>query len=121
MARDTRVAFLCLVVGVLIVASHAQESSKPSNTKNSVSSTAEKKALPANDAVVMKVGGVSITKGEFDSLFAVYEGQGEGAGSEAERKKFAEEYASALMLSQQALAHHLDSTPEVMHQLALDR
>jgi len=121
MVRDTRVVFLCLVVGVLMVASHAQESSKSPNTKSSSASSAGKKASPANDAVVMKVGGVSVTKSEFDSLFAVYEGQGEGAGSEAERKKFAEEYASALMLSQQAVAHHLDSTSEVMHQLALDR
>ena len=58
MFRYTRVVFLCLVVGVLMVASHAQESSKSSNTKTSSNSGAEKKAAPANDAVVMKVGGV---------------------------------------------------------------
>ena len=115
MARNTTALFLCLIVGVLVVSIHAQESSNSSTLQTS--STAEKKA-PPNDAVVMKVGGVSVTKGEFDSLFAVYEGQ--ETASEAERKKFADQYATALMLSQQAIAHHLDSTPDVLRQLALD-
>jgi hypothetical protein len=67
----------------------------------------------------MKVGGISVTKAEFDALFAIYEGH--ETPSQSEREKFADQYATALMLSQQALAHHLDSSPDVVKQLALDR
>ena len=37
------------------------------------------------------------------------------------RKAIGDNYASLLMLSQQALANHLESSPEVIRQLALDR
>jgi len=37
------------------------------------------------------------------------------------RRAIGDNYASLLMLSQQAVSHHLDSSPEVVRQLAIDR
>ncbi len=37
------------------------------------------------------------------------------------RQAIGQNYADLLMLSQQAVANHLDTSPEVLHQLALDR
>jgi len=118
MARFTKFLSSCVFAGALIGVACAQQSPSP-NPSSVNTSNATKQATIADDTVVMKVGNVSLTKAQFDEMFAIYEAG--LAPTEAERKKFAEQYASALMLSQQALEHHLDSTPEVIRQLALDR
>jgi len=74
--------------------------------------------------VVLKVGDVQVTEAEFESRIAAIEPQAdpdkEGA-TEKDRRKLGDDYASVLMLSQQAVANHLDSSPEVSRQLAIAR
>ena len=83
----------------------------------------EKSSGPSDPAaekkVVIKVGNEQVTQAEFESGIGNFEGEKEDAPKE--RRKLGDDYASVLMLSQQALAEHLDSTPDVSRQLALQR
>ena len=120
MTRYIGILSLCVIGGMLVGAAFAQESATPNpSTATTGKANAQEQTAIADDAVVLKVGDVKVTKAQFDALFAIYEAG--LAPTDAERKKFAEQYASALMLSHQALEHHLDSSPEVVRQLALDR
>jgi parvulin-like peptidyl-prolyl isomerase len=74
--------------------------------------------------VVLKVGDVQVTEAEFESRIAAIEPQGDpdkDGATEKDRRKLGDDYASVLMLSQQAVANHLDSSPEVSRQLAIAR
>jgi len=73
---------------------------------------------------VLKVGDVQVTEAEFESRIAVIEPQADPDKDSAtgkERRKLGDDYASVLMLSQQAVANHLDSSLEVSRQLAIAR
>jgi PPIC-type PPIASE domain len=69
--------------------------------------------------VVIKVGNVQLTQAEFESVVSTLEAQ--QGPADLTRQAIGENYASLLMLSQQAVAHHLDTSPEVIRQLAIDR
>jgi PPIC-type PPIASE domain len=69
--------------------------------------------------VVLKVGNVQVTQAEFESFVTTLEAQ--QGPADLSREAIGENYASLLMLAQQAAAHHLDSSPEVLRQLAIDR
>jgi PPIC-type PPIASE domain len=75
--------------------------------------------------VVLKVGNVQVTEAEFESRISDIEPQGgdpdKESVTEKDRRKLGDDYASVLMLSQQAVASHLDSSPEVIRQLAIAR
>jgi hypothetical protein len=79
--------------------------------------------------VILKVGNVQVTQAEFESGVGQIEPQAdpdkEGSAGDKDkgkdRRKLGDDYASVLMLSQQAVASHLDTTPEVTRQLAIDR
>jgi hypothetical protein len=73
--------------------------------------------------VILKVGEVQVTQAEFESGIGDIEPQGDAEKSDAnkDRRRLGDDYASVLMLSQQALANHLDSSPEVSRQLAAAR
>jgi parvulin-like peptidyl-prolyl isomerase len=74
--------------------------------------------------VVLKVGDVQVTEAEFESRIAAIEPQADpdkDGATEKDRRKLGDDYASVLMLSQQAVANHLDSSPEVSRQLAVAR
>jgi hypothetical protein len=73
--------------------------------------------------VVLKVGAAQVTQAEFESRIHDIEPQGdaEEKPSDKDRRKLGDDYASVLMLSQQALASHLDASPEVIHQLEVAR
>jgi hypothetical protein len=68
---------------------------------------------------VLKVGNVRITQAEFESVIGTLEAQ--QGPADLSRQALGENYASLLMLSQQAVAHHLDASPDVVRQLAIDR
>jgi len=68
----------------------------------------------------MKVGDAKVTQAEFDQFYSDLEGQG-GEDADLTREKAAQQYATALMLSQGAVANHLDTSPEVERQLKVDR
>jgi parvulin-like peptidyl-prolyl isomerase len=67
---------------------------------------------------------VEVTEAEFESRIAAIEPQADPDKDSAtgkDRRKLGDDYASVLMLSQQAVANHLDSSPEVSLQLAIAR
>jgi parvulin-like peptidyl-prolyl isomerase len=67
---------------------------------------------------------VEVTEAEFESRIAAIEPQADPDKDSAtgkDRRKLGDDYASVLMLSQQAVANHLDSSPEVSRQLAIAR
>jgi hypothetical protein len=76
--------------------------------------------------VILKVGDTQVTQADFESRIHDLEPQGdaekEGAkAKDKNRRKLGDDYASVLMLSQLAVANHLDSSPEVSRQLAVAR
>lgn len=77
--------------------------------------------------MVLRVGGVAVTEDEFETNIKEFEAQGEeGEGEGAEkaektRRDMGNDYASVLMLSQQAVSSHLDQSPKVRHDLDIAR
>jgi hypothetical protein len=119
----------CLLVGLVAVASYAQEPARPQSANPKSASSSEnsstKQASTGSDRVVLKVGNLQVTEEEFESRIKAIEGPGadpdkEDAGAKS-RRRLGDDYASVLMLSQQAAANHLESSPEVAQQLAIAR
>ena len=69
--------------------------------------------------VVLKVGGLQITEEQFERYIADLEAQ--QGPADLSRKQLGDNYASILMLSQLAVDNHLDTSPMVIRQLAIDR
>ena len=111
-SSTARIAFFLSLAALPLAFGHAQEAaSEPS----SVSS-----APNADKKVVIKVGNEQVTQQDFETGIGNFESENE-EGAQKERRKLGDDYASVLMLSQQAVAEHLDTTPEVSRQLALQR
>lgn len=110
-----------LLAGFLIALGHAQDPPKPNPVAASGSSTlAPSKNVPtAAERIVLKVGNLQVTQADFESMISVLEAQ--QGPADLSRKAIGENYASLLALSQQAVANHLESSPDVVRQLALDR
>jgi hypothetical protein len=115
-ARITRYFSLVLVAAV----SYAQTPSTPSPSTSTASSKAS-----GTGRVVLKVGDVQVTEEEFESRINDIEPQGGDSEEKPpvtkDHRKLGDDYASVLMLSQKALASHLDSSPEVSRELAIAR
>ena len=72
---------------------------------------------PANE--LLKVGDKQMTQAQFEQMIADLETvQGP---ADLSRKQLGEKFASLFILSQQAVTDHLDSSPEVVRQMAIDR
>jgi PPIC-type PPIASE domain len=99
----------------LAIAVLAQQPSNP--TTSPVSSTTN--TVPSSDRVVLKVGDTQVTQAQFEAVLSTLEAQ--QGPADLSRQAIAENYASLLALSQQAVANHLDTTPDVLRQLAIDR
>lgn len=123
---EARIAPYLLLACLLASLGHAQEPPSQSSATSSATSTSTpaKKDSAGSDRVILKVGNVQITQAEFESRINQIEPQGdaeEKALPDKDRRKLGDDYASVLMLSQQAVAGHLDSSPEVSRQLAVAR
>ena len=105
--RNTSLAILCVTLTAL---GYAQQPSNPSPA----TSTA-----PPAERVVIKVGDAQITQAQFETMVSDLEAQ--QGPADLTRQAIGSNYAQLLMLSQQATANHLDTSPEVIRQLALDR
>jgi PPIC-type PPIASE domain len=102
----------------------AQESGKGDSEKKSPSSATAKKNEAAADRVVLKVGGRKVTRAEYEATIGDIEPQRDpdkAEDAEKERRRFGDDYASVIMLSQQAVANHLDSSAEVKKKLEVAR
>ena len=107
-----------MLAGVATTVSRAQE---PANPASGGSAQTQAKAASSSpeQRVVLKVGNVQVTEADFESMVKSLEEQ--QGPADLSRQAIGENYASLLMLSQQAVANHLDSSPQVVRQLALDR
>lgn len=109
----------------MVALGSAQEArSQASEDKPAAAAPNAKTTAPSADRVVMKVGGVPVKKSEFEATIGDIEPQGDpdkGGDNEKDRHRLGSDYASVLMLSQLALANHLDTTPEIRQKLAVAR
>jgi hypothetical protein len=71
--------------------------------------------------VVLKVGDASVTQGEVESLIQGLTPQGQRNLTNQGRRPLGDEYVRIMVLSQEALSHHLDSTPAFKDMLAIHR
>lgn len=120
----------CLILSGLVVMAYAQQpanTNPPSSSQKSIS--AQGKSISAGGRVVLKVGDAQVTEEEFESRISGIEphggdpdkdGASEGSAGK-DRRRLGDDYASVLMLSQQALADGLESSPEVSRKLAIAR
>jgi len=118
---SVRNAFFLLLAVALIGTAHAQQSHVAGSAH---SAAAEPSGQNSPDRVVLKVGTAQVTQQEFEAGIKDLEPQGDpdrAGDSDKARRGLGDDYASVLMLSQRALAEHLDSTPELSRQLALQR
>jgi hypothetical protein len=114
---------------LMVSVGRAQESHNPSPAASSTNSTSApaKKTSAGADRVILKVGNVQVTQAEFESRIGDIETQSDADkeipadNNDKYRRKLGDDYASVLMLSQQAVVSHLDSSPEVSRQLAVAR
>jgi len=67
----------------------------------------------------MKVGDLQITQAAFEQMIRHLEAQ--QGPADLSRKQLGDNFASLFMLSRQAVTDHLDTSPEVVRQLAIDR
>ena len=121
---STRVAFYFLLLTVVVRLGHAQDSGNEVPAGKSPTLATAKKVEPSAGRVIMKVGGVQVTWAEYESTIGDIEPQRDpdkADAAEKDRRRFGNDYASVLMLSQQAIANHLDASPEVRHQLEVAR
>jgi parvulin-like peptidyl-prolyl isomerase len=123
---SARISPYILLAVLLAPLGYSQESRSPNPASSSGNSTSipAKKTTAGTDRVVLKVGDVEVTEAEFESRIAAIEPQADPDKDSAtgkDRRKLGDDYASVLMLSQQAVANHLDSSPEVSRQLAIAR
>ena len=73
------------------------------------------------DKVVLKVGDVSVTQGEIEGFVRGLNPQTQRTLAAQGRRSFGDQYALMIVLSQDAVSHHLDSTPTFEHALAMAR
>lgn len=93
------------------------DAAKPA--ENASSASIGNTASGNKDKVILKVGDLQITEGQFEQYISDLEAtQGP---ADLSRKSLADNYSSLLMLSEMAKANHLQDTPVVQRQLAIDR
>jgi len=113
-----RPVYFLILAALIATLGHAQEPASPNSSPNS----SAKQASSDANRVVLKVGDVQVTKEEFESRIRDIEpSHGDEGAPDKDRQRLGDDYASVLMLSQQAIAKHLDSSPEVARQLAIAR
>ncbi len=112
------IAALVLAASVLSQPSFAQN---PKATAAAPSSASVKSQPGAEDRVVLRVGGQEVTQSDMDFLIASLSPQTQEAIQAQGRAPVGNEYALLLLLSQRAVADHLDTQTAIQKQLALDR
>jgi hypothetical protein len=108
MSKIQSLALVCLFAAATAAISNAQ------------SSTTSKNASSASERVVIKVGDTKITQAQFDEVYADFRKANQG-GPVQKRETIADNYASTVMLAQDAAAQGLDKDPEIVRQLELNR
>ena len=110
---------LCVNLVITIVLAAAAQTQAQPGAKSAANTPSETDAVPPSQRVVLKVGNLQITQAAFEEYISALEAQ--QGPADLSRKQLGDNYSSMLMLSQLATANHLDTTPEVQEQLAIDR
>ncbi len=109
-----------LMAGLLVVVPHGQALGGQMPTGSAPSAAAA--AQPASpDKVVMKVGDESVTQGQLEVIINSLNPQAQKSLSVQGRRPLGDQYVMIILLSQDAISHHLDSTPAFQHALAMAR
>jgi hypothetical protein len=75
----------------------------------------------AADKVVLKVGDQQFTKADIDSLIQGLNPQAQRSIASQGKKSLGDQFATVVMLAQQAHLHHLDQSPEFIHKLEFQK
>jgi parvulin-like peptidyl-prolyl isomerase len=75
----------------------------------------------AADKVVLKVGDQQFTKADIDAVIQSLNPQAQRAIAAQGKKSLGDQFATVVMLAQQAHLHHLDQSPEFIHKLELQK
>lgn len=113
------VFLVLLLTGGFAVAEQAQANPGSDSTTPSANSAPSTNDKSSKDRVILKVGDLQITESAFEQYIADLEAS--QGPADLSRKTLGENYSTLLMLAQQAQANHLDKSPAVVRQLAIDR
>ncbi len=118
--RRLTLRFLLAMLSTTLVYAQA-----PSNKENSsvaaAPATASAGSPASPDKVVLKVGSRQVSAADFDSLLRALNPQLQQSVASQGRRRLGEQYAMLLLLSQQAMDEHLDSSPDVQRQMEVQR
>ncbi len=117
--RDLRGLFTARAAIYIFLAALLAPVGQAQQTSSGSTPTPATNVTSTSDRVVLKVGSVQVTQADFETMVSDLEAQ--QGPADLTRKAIGDNYASLLMLSQKAVANHLESSPEVIRQLALDR
>ena len=109
-----------LIAGLFVSLAYGQTSGgqAPAGPAPSVA-TAAQPASP--DKVILKVGDESVTQGELEAVVNSLTAQAQKSLSVQGRRPLGNQYALMILLSQEAVSHHLDSTVAFQRALAMAR
>jgi peptidyl-prolyl cis-trans isomerase C len=114
-------AAISLVLAGIPASVRAQQPSSPAGSPGPSTPATPAKSAAAPDKVVLKVGDQQLTRADLDFLFASLSPQVQQTVATQGRRPVGEQYALMLLLSQEALKGHLDSTPAFRQQAELQR
>jgi peptidyl-prolyl cis-trans isomerase C len=128
LSKASLTLLVLILVGLPSIPARGQQPAQPkapappaaAQKKNSNPPAAEP-AAPSADKVVLKVGNEQVTQADLDFVISRLSPQVQQAITQQGRRPIGDQYALMIVLSQQAVAHHLDSSPEVRRQLAFQR
>ena len=110
---------LCFYL-LAVLAANVCSAQEPSSSSSGVTTLSPaKNSSPPGERVVLKVGNLQLTQADFETMIGDLEAQ--QGPADLSRRTLGENFVQLFMLSQQAVTDHLDSSPEVVRQLALDR
>jgi len=107
-----------LIAGVLVGVGYGQT---PGGQAPAAPSPSPASQSSSPDKIVLKVGDESVTQREVDAFIQALPPQAQRTLAAQGRKSLGDEYTLMLVLSQDALKRHLDSTPDFQQMLALRR
>jgi len=109
-----------LIAGLLVGVGYGQTPGGQAPAGPAASAaTAAQSSSP--DKIVLKVGDQSVTQGEIERFIQGLTPEAKKALANQGRRPLGDEFELMLVLSQDALSHHLDSTPAFQEMLAMRR
>ena len=124
-----KTALLTLVV-ILAVSAYGQQPARPGASAGSGGQAAKPPATPEaqpatevapTEKVVLKVGNDQVTRTDFDFVISRLNPQVQQAIARQGRRSIGEQYSMMLLLSHQAESRHVDTSPEFLRQMAIQR